>query len=860
MGSEILDSMPRAWRKLCFALWLVMIAGCTGGGGSTSPEAPINGTQDVTAPEVPSKTFGVSGSAVKGPLVGAHITVYQLDTTNPSLFDQSLPLASTVTTLDAKFGDIRVPADKVPYVLVVDGRGATDLDTNQAPLIPTLIAVVTEDQLVNGQNAMATPLTTIAFYMAKNMVGANGSKTDFLAALDRACLQIRSTLAYAVAPDIDPFRSPVLPDSTTLTDADVGALLKHRALIEYVSALVVKSAQGKNISADAVMVALAKDLSADGVIDDSAGNIPLNVIDLSGFRSDPGTVAIPNTAYLVKDTQKLLEDERKRIAATTAPLIFGELAVGMPMMNSDLDGDGILNIVDASHFDDASVTVANLIAKGRAGQAATHTGPMGGFHNHVHNFSVNLWDKTAVNYAMAPKHSVAMGYSMVTVGVPQESQYKGLGVIKLHNAYYAPMRFDFGTNKVYYFDYYALGDKSSAIHRQRKTYRWEAWNSFDMGLLTTYGCARVPVTQSLPVDASLADLQAGYYTDWTRGQQTNIVMNFQSKTVVDALVQYTLDSVAAGNYQALFFDDIARDIPGCANREVGGSGAYPSWKDGQKDYMKRVVGALRLRTNTANPAFMIFGNIWSPKSTLVKGTVLKWYADASLRLDHYYYEAGAYMGQTIDANGVDPENGLPAYTSVDGYLPANRVSVSTPYGWYTPEVIGNSSIYREGRAEFFQIMLAALGVSASQGSWFGWYGGANADNRDSANQLVYTNDLQLMRAIPNWDNLVGVPLAARNFDVASGVYSSPNSYVSRDVVYSRHYERGELFAVFRSSLGEISIGVGQSVVSAEFADTVFNGTGQNAMSCIVNDGKALRLLCQDKVGVGIKIKVRSQVH
>lgn len=472
------------------------------------------------------------------------------------------------------------------------------------------------------------------------------------------------------------------------------------------------------------------------------------------------------------------------------------------------------------------------------------------FHHHIHNFSTNhLNERYNPDYALAQKHALAMGYSMVTIAKPSEPKYDELGVIKLHNAYHAPMRFDTAQKKVLYFDYYVGKNKNSLVRTDRNTWSWQAWDSEDFELLKAYGCAKSQQYKSTDTVDTLDELQRMYWTQWQNGSQSNIVANLQSRWVVDQLVKMTVASLIAGNYDALFFDDLARDNDTCINREVGGKGAYATWKDGQKEFVKRVTDWLHGRYTYNGKHYRISGNIWSPKSTLVKNTILKWYANRSLRLDHYYYEAGDYQGLSQSADGIDPETGLPAFTSKFGYLPANVVSLSTTHGWYGPSV-------GDGAAAFFDHHLEVASTAAMQGSWFGWYGQNNVDRRDSYRRLVYTNDLQLLRAIPGWDNIAGLSLADRHYDPVLMQYRSGNSFASRDIIYSRHFATGELYVVFLKFGSEVTLRPGEKALGAYFVNSAFEKTTENAKYCIVQDNGKIRLTCASKIRRGVRIALQ----
>jgi hypothetical protein len=361
---------------------------------------------------------------------------------------------------------------------------------------------------------------------------------------------------------------------------------------------------------------------------------------------------------------------------------------------------------------------------------------------------------------------------------------------------------------------------------------------------------KIESTNDLPI------IKQAFYTDWNSGSETNLVYNFQSKFAVRKLVNNNLQSYSARDYSALFLDDLPRDIPGCENKDSGGEGSYLTWKDGQKDFIVQINADLKRRDSGRN---LMFGNLWHPLNPSVARTYLKWFSDGSLKFDHYYLEAGPQKHISIVANGVDPVTGRPAYVSPDGFLPADRVSISTSYGWYSLQITDEQkSSYKSGREEYLAQHYYVARVAALQGSWFGWYGESNVDRREPSSgtelgRLVHTNDMQLLRAIPGWDNLTGVILADRRYDPVSQIYRSVNSYFSPSVIFSRHYKSGEVFSVFKKMDGEIKLHPNEIISEAWFSNHYFKRTGESALSCLQQVETRVLLICESALDRGIRI-------
>jgi len=483
------------------------------------------------------------------------------------------------------------------------------------------------------------------------------------------------------------------------------------------------------------------------------------------------------------------------------------------------------------------------------------------FHHHVHNFSVDVWNKSSPDYALAHLHAKEMGYTLVSAGPAAGVSAQGLGYIKLHNAYYAPVRIDFENRLILYFDYYAGTGRESLIRPDRQVSKWYPIDQLDLRLLKVYGCTRKEV-ESLTLESFTFNTAKDYFfLDWIEGSRTNIVANLVSKLVVQKLIDASLESFGRGKDSALFFDDLAHRGQYCANAATGNAGSFQDWKAGQKYWIEQVVRQVR---SAPGDKRLVFGNIWDPNDAGIGETYLKWYADGSLRLDHYYYEAGPQQNRTIEAKKAG--EGVYQYVSPYGHLPAGLVSISTTYGYYGTRITrGQYAGYMQGKEGYFGSTLEVAGIAGKQGSWFGWYGSNNLDRREllsekEAGPLVHTNDLQLLRAIPGWDNLASVPLESRFFDGVQRVYASANSYFSPQVIHSRHYETGEMFAVFKSSMGRIRLRPGEMVASAWFANHYFGKTDESALACLKHSDETVTLICDHAVDRGLRISLTSVIN
>jgi hypothetical protein len=177
----------------------------------------------------------ITGAGIKGPLAFADVKIFSLDLSFSDFYDKNSPIASATTSEFAEISGLFVPRDILPpYVLTVGGNNAIDLNTGIAPVISTLITVITEDMLADSRPIYTTPLTTLVFHMAAQSTTASASAdANFFAQQTRdAANQV--SLMFAIDPDtnIDVFGSPVVINGSTITLAAQEEAVHHRAALE----------------------------------------------------------------------------------------------------------------------------------------------------------------------------------------------------------------------------------------------------------------------------------------------------------------------------------------------------------------------------------------------------------------------------------------------------------------------------------------------------------------------------------------------------------------------------------------------------------------------------------------------------
>ncbi len=150
-----------------------------------------------------------------------------------------------------------------------------------------------------------------------------------------------------------------------------------------------------------------------------------------------------------------------------------------------------------------------------------------------------------------------------------------------------------------------------------------------------------------------------------------------------------------------------------------------------------------------------------------------------------------------------------------------------------------------GEEDINRLIAAKAGINGAWYDWFGRFGGSNTMPGFKNITEVYPR-LKLVRCIPNWDNLNGIPLAYRWWD--GDVYQSMNSSISRDVMYSRQPKTGKLFAVFLTNDGIIRLSGGEMVTSVSRIDGYFMESGDGSDDVELT-GSEIRL----KSGISIDV-------
>jgi len=352
------------------------------------------------------------------------------------------------------------------------------------------------------------------------------------------------------------------------------------------------------------------------------------------------------------------------------------------------------------------------------------------------------------------------------------------------------------------------------------------WYWSDEGLTPTqreeydrYACVRNPQATD-PVER--------YYIAWgwikmrsgIRVFKGGFFIDYQNEETLNAAIAYYQNALPWEKFDAIFLDQVDRELP--------------FWQVSPDKTSIALTGAAVTACLNASPRnYSVQDGFLRYRTALI--TLFR---SHGLPISANVYQIGAYGEELHNTTPVDHyynEHGGQDTNDVKtfGSIPPGIVTVEVPY----PQ----SQTYAD-----FDTTLTTAGIAGRQGSWFGSYG--------EANQWMLTpgmNAIQLLRAIPNWDNLANA--TGRSWDGA--VYRSSQSYADQTIVYGRHPKTGKLFVVFRSVTAVLPLRVSETVVSGQCVDDIFIERGDCAGHFAVN-GNEVRLTGSGQLNEGYIMEVR----
>lgn len=346
-----------AGKAVCTALLSVALAACGSGGSGGGG---------------PNQSSDVSGSAVKGPMANAVVSIYGFAGSN-SKFQGSL-LDTGSTSSQAEIQGLQIPSDHSGVIIfeVTADDDTVDLASGVAPALTVFRTVLADTAAASANPIYPSPLTTLAYDLAvlkadSNTGGFTGdndgttTEAEFLQGFSVAAAKVASSLGFGIPSGLDLNSTPPMVTAATTTTDSLSRAAAYRTAIEAVSAILVsiqQEAKANNANSpettDSLLSALAADLS-DGEIDGRADGQLIaafsDVVDVaSQVNVDPATLTVPGTNILVTDVESILVSEKQGTGVSTdsSDLEDGTAsATPVPAeTTSDLDDDGVADGVD----------------------------------------------------------------------------------------------------------------------------------------------------------------------------------------------------------------------------------------------------------------------------------------------------------------------------------------------------------------------------------------------------------------------------------------------------------------------------------------------------------------------------------
>ncbi|NOY16066.1 MAG: hypothetical protein GXP23_03850 [Gammaproteobacteria bacterium] len=352
-------------RRLIALISLTVLTACGGGGSS-----PSVSDQQSLAPANDS-VFEITGAGIKGPLAYAKVSIFALDTNFEKLYDSDKPVATATTNAYADIQGLSVsrtapPDSAPPYVLVIDGTNAVDLNTNTAPVISELVTIITLESLVSGKAVYATPYTTLVYQMLRlelnQPVGAESARgTDPLLEFRLALYndEVVQRLGFGMPSQIDIFKTPPIITKDTVTVEQQQLVVYYRSAIEALAAILdeMSFAAGLDITADMLIQKLALDYLGDRAFDAADNGVPVSGININILMQNPMILDIPNTQYLVSETPSLILEERALVSTSSdIPFLIDDIVFTLTPANLNSNS----GIITSSPISDTKLVVTDL--------------------------------------------------------------------------------------------------------------------------------------------------------------------------------------------------------------------------------------------------------------------------------------------------------------------------------------------------------------------------------------------------------------------------------------------------------------------------------------------------------------------
>jgi hypothetical protein len=289
-----------------------------------------------------------------------------------------------------------------------------------------------------------------------------------------------------------------------------------------------------------------------------------------------------------------------------------------------------------------------------------------------------------------------------------------------------------------------------------------------------------------------------YYVTWVThfgatGAGLEFHIDYRHQSAINAAINYFLANFDWSNIDAGYIDQADTSLVYFTSS--GNQALFTSWRGG---------GQVATCLNSGTPDYTVDGGFLVYRQALRD---MFYNRTPSQLVSSNSYNVSTY-GQEIEANTP-----MDLYYNESG-LSNDRLGIVVP----GKVMVENAFPQTQNFADYTKTLTTA-GIAGAQGSWFGSIG-QNFEwllNDDRTTVRSGMNAIQLLRAMPNWDNLVGA--TGRTWNGA--VYASSNSYADNSIVYSRHGKNGKFFVVFRSATATATLSRGETVSNIQCVDALF---------------------------------------
>ncbi|HCX26782.1 MAG TPA: hypothetical protein DHT34_03510, partial [Cellvibrionales bacterium] len=296
--------------------------------------------------------IAVNGAGVKGPLINANVTAYEIDTTQADLKGDIVARGSSDTNANLQLAIPESLSSNGPFL--IEYTDGTEIN-GQIPVIESLSTIITSQQLLAGTAVYATPLSSFAIEHAKQIadslennadpltVGLSGNNNgsisiaEFLAALETTSTHIKATLGLGLlTEDINLFTTSPLINADTDAEDTLAIRTTNEVFAAIVSILKDEIVDdGLTASGITLVAALANDF-ADGSFDkQNAGNAitALNTIDdiAAVLTQNPALLDVPNSDKSIGQINEILAEETATLAPELPAVSLQTPEIALPL-------------------------------------------------------------------------------------------------------------------------------------------------------------------------------------------------------------------------------------------------------------------------------------------------------------------------------------------------------------------------------------------------------------------------------------------------------------------------------------------------------------------------------------------------